>query len=89
MNITICGCGNGAHACAALLSRKGHSVNIFSPLSTEVELFKTNYEQNNGLTLQIGAGLLAKAGNGFKNHDSNEKLKLNRITDKAEEIIQV
>jgi len=53
MNITICGCGNGAHACAALLSRKGHSINIFSPLSKEVELFKTNYEQNNGLTLQI------------------------------------
>lgn len=87
MNIAICGCGNGAHACAALLSRKGHSVSIFSPLSTEVELFKTNYEQNNGLTLQIGAGLLAKEGNGFKNHDSDEKLKLNRITDKAEEII--
>jgi hypothetical protein len=87
MNITICGCGNGAHACAALLSKKGHSVNIFSPLSKEVELFKTNFEQNGGLTLQIGAGLLAKKGNGFQNHDSNQKLNLNRITDKPEEII--
>jgi hypothetical protein len=96
MNITICGCGNGAHACAALLSKKGHTVNIYSPLSKEVELFKTNYENNNGLTLTIGEGLLAEAGSGFASHNSKqsdfgietiEKLKLNKITDNPAEVI--
>ncbi len=87
MNITICGCGNGAHACAALLCRKGHSVNIFSPLSKEIEQFKENYGQNNGITLQIGDGLLAKAGGVFSAQDQNQKLKLNKITDNPREVI--
>ncbi len=87
MNITVCGCGNGAHACAALLCRKGHTVNIFSPLSREVEQFKANYEQNGGLTLQLGDGLLAKAGGTFGTYDQNRKLKLNLITDNPKEVI--
>jgi hypothetical protein len=87
MKITICGCGNGAHACAALLSRKGHAVNIYSPLSNEVQLFKTNYANNNGLTLQIGGGLSAQAGSEFNDYDQEQKLKLNEITDKPGEVI--
>jgi len=87
MKITICGCGNGAHACAALLSRKGHTVNIYSPLSNEVQLFKTNYANNNGLTLQIGGGLSAQAGSDFSDYDQEQKLKLNVITDKPGEVI--
>jgi len=78
MNITICGCGNGAHACAALLSKKGHAVNIYSPLSREVELFKTNYETGNGLALTMQSDSRIEM---FKN------LKLNKITDKPEEVI--
>ena len=87
MNITICGCGNGAHACAALLGRKGHTINIFSPLSKEVERFKASCGQNNGLTLQIGEGLLEKAGGVFSPQDQNRKVKIDRITDKPEEVI--
>lgn len=87
MNITICGCGNGAHACAALLCRKGHAVNVFSPLTKEVELFKANYGQDNGMTLQLGAGLLAKAGGVFSAYDQNKKLQLNKITDNPKEVI--
>lgn len=87
MNITICGCGNGAHACAALLSRKGHTVNVFSPLSKEIELFRANYAQNSGISLQIGAGLLAKTGSCFGTHDPSKKLKLNKITDNPKEVI--
>jgi len=87
MMITICGCGNGAHACAALLCKKGHQVNVFSPLSREVEEFKTNYELNNGLTLQIGDSLRAKPGSGFAGHDAKIKLTLNQITDKPEAVI--
>jgi len=79
MNITICGCGNGAHACAALLSKKGHAVNIYSPLSREIELFKTNYETCNGLTLTMQSDARIEM---FKN------LKLNKITDKPEEVIR-
>ncbi len=87
MNITICGCGNGAHACAAVLCRKGHAVSIFSPLSREVEQFKANYEENQGLTLRIGEGLLAKAGGIFSARDDNRKLKLNKITDNPQDVI--
>lgn len=87
MEITICGCGNGAHACAALLSQKGHTINIYSPLEREVERFRASYEKNGGLTLQIGAGLLAKTDAGFSQHDASKKLKLNKITDAAEEVI--
>ena len=87
MNITICGCGNGAHACAALLGRKGHSINIFSPLAKEVERFKASYGQNSGMTLQIGEGLLAKTGGVFGAQDQNRRVKLNKITDNPEEVI--
>lgn len=95
LNITICGCGNGAHACAALLSKKGHTVNIYSPLTSEIELFKTNYEKSNGLTLKIGVGILAGLGKGTEDNSqvSNSKeeifegLKVNKVTDKAEEVI--
>jgi hypothetical protein len=93
LNITICGCGNGAHACAALLSKKGHIVNIYSPITSEVELFKTNYEKSNGLTLRIGVGLLAGLGKEGNSQGSNPKeeifegLKINKVTDKAEDVI--
>lgn len=39
LNITICGCGNGAHACAALISNQGHDVNIYSPIQKEIDRF--------------------------------------------------
>jgi ketopantoate reductase len=87
MNITICGCGNGAHACAALLCRKGHTVNVFSPLSQEVERFKASYGQNDGMTLHIGDGLLGKIGGVFSDRDQDRKLKLNKITDNPAEVI--
>lgn len=95
LNITICGCGNGAHACAALLSKQGHTINIYSPITNEIELFKTNYEKSNGLTLRIGVGLLAGLGKGadsdLKESHSREEIyegiKVNKVTDKAEEVI--
>ena len=57
--ITICGCGNGAHACAAMMCQKGHSVNIYSPLREEIEVFRQGYSRNNGLRLRFGPGALA------------------------------
>jgi ketopantoate reductase len=39
LSITICGCGNGAHACAAMISSKGHDVNIYSPIQEEIDRF--------------------------------------------------
>lgn len=53
LQITICGCGNGAHACAALLSRKGHEVTLYSPLTGEIAAVKKNYEENQGLDAVI------------------------------------
>ena len=87
MNITICGCGNGAHVCAALLCRKGHSVNIFSPLTAEVETFKANYAENQGLTLEIGKGLAARENGGFNGGFDNEKYQLHQITDDPAAVI--
>lgn len=59
LTITICGCGNGAHACAALMSLKGHKVNIYSPLEEEIERFHRGYGKNNGLRMRFGSGLLS------------------------------
>lgn len=53
LNITICGGGNGAHACAALLSLKGHNINIFSPIAKEAEIINANYARNGGLDATI------------------------------------
>lgn len=49
LDISICGCGNGAHACAALLAKKGHRVTIFSPIKEEIQTFQQNYQSNSGL----------------------------------------
>lgn len=94
LNVTVCGCGNGSHACAALLSKKGHNVNIYSPITKEIELFKQNYENSNGLTLKMGSGImegLSKDNNEYANANNDiqvyDNLKLNIITDKAEEVI--
>ena len=95
LEVTICGCGNGAHACAAMLSRQGHIVNIYSPLSDEIDLFKANYEQNDGLTLNIGLGNIAGLGYGMCGYSEESNiemetykgLKINKITDRAEEAI--
>lgn len=59
LTITICGCGNGAHACAALMSLKGHRVSLYSPLAEEIERFRAAYRENGGLTMRFGAGLLS------------------------------
>lgn len=53
LNIVICGGGNGAHACVALIVHKGHSVRIFSPIRTEVELVRENYRCNQGQSFVI------------------------------------
>lgn len=53
LKITICGCGNGAHACAALMSRQGHEVAVFSPLHEEIRQFRENYRENGGLDAVI------------------------------------
>lgn len=53
LKIAVCGCGNGAHACGALMSRKGHEVSIYSPLQEETETFKENYRKNGGLDALI------------------------------------
>ena len=53
LKITICRCGNGAHACAALMSRQGHEVTVFSPLKEEIRKFRKNYEENKGLDAVI------------------------------------
>lgn len=49
LNIAICGCGNGAHACAALMCRQGHIVNIYSPLKDEIIALRKGFEDNKGL----------------------------------------
>lgn len=53
LKIAVCGCGNGAHTCAALMSRKGHSVSIYSPIEEETRIFQKNYEENGGLDALI------------------------------------
>lgn len=53
LQITICGCGNGAHACAALLSRQGHKITVYSPLDGEIAAMQKNYEANKGLDAVI------------------------------------
>lgn len=53
LKIAVCGCGNGAHTCAALLSRKGHAVSIYSPIEEEIGVFQKNYEENGGLDALI------------------------------------
>jgi len=58
LSITICGCGNGAHACGALMSQKGHIVNYYSPFEKEVENFRRGYARNNGMRLRFGPGVL-------------------------------
>ena len=74
LNITICGCGNGAHACAAIMSLKGHSVNIYSPLKEEIRIFEKNYQKNGGLDAQIV-------------EERVKGLKLNRISDDPSQTI--
>ncbi|MEA4961604.1 NAD/NADP-dependent octopine/nopaline dehydrogenase family protein [Lutispora sp.] len=46
LELTICGCGNGAHACAVILGSKGHAVNIYSPLKNEIDLLRQSYSDN-------------------------------------------
>ena len=75
LNITICGCGNGAHACAALMSRQGHEVTIFSPLKEEIREFRENYQENQGLD----AVIVGKEERG---------LAISRITDDPEEALK-
>ena len=91
LTITICGCGNGAHAGAALMREQGHIVNIYSPLTREIEQFRANYEKNDGLTMRFGPGLLSATGddNAVYGDDVKtvEHIEFNRITDKAEEVI--
>lgn len=74
LNITICGCGNGAHACAAIMCLKGHKVNIYSPLKEEIRIFEKNYRENGGLDAQI-------VGEQVKG------LKLHRISDEPSQTI--
>jgi len=90
LNITICGCGNGSHACAALLSRKGHIVNIYSPIEKEIELFKESYTKNNGLILKMGPGIMEELNSSTDNMrdvEVFENLKINKITSIASEVI--
>lgn len=53
LKIAVCGCGNGAHTCAALMSRKGHVVSIYSPIEEEIQIFQRNYKENGGLDALI------------------------------------
>lgn len=90
LNITICGCGNGSHACAALLSRQGHNVNIYSPIEKEIELFKENYTKSQGLTIKMGSGImegLNSENENLKDVEVSRNLKINKISDKASEVI--
>lgn len=73
-NITVCGCGNGAHACAALLSSKGYIVNIYSPLVSEIDNFRKAYHDGGGLSL-------------YANEKFENSLKLNSITSNPQEVI--
>lgn len=73
LTVTICGGGNGAHACAALLALKGHKVNIYTPLQDEVERFLSNNP-----TLEMDLEV---------NNQKYENLKLNKVSFNAEEVI--
>ncbi len=75
LKITICGCGNGAHACAALMSCQGHDVTIFSPLKGEIGEFRKNYEENNGLDAVIVG-------------EEKKGLSISRVTDDPEEALR-
>ena len=90
LNIVICGCGNGAHACAALMGLQGHKVSIFSPLAQEIAAFKKAYAENGGLAMRFGAGLLS-AGEGADldsiDAEISRGIRLENITSDPEEVI--
>ena len=91
LTITICGCGNGAHACAALMSLKGHRVNVFSPLEDEISSFQNAYSENGGLTMRFGAGLLsgldALDEGALAQIETYEDLRLEKISSNPQEVI--
>ena len=52
MQITICGGGNGAHTLAGLISAKqDYRVNVYTPLSDEVQRWHQGIEAGGGITL--------------------------------------
>ena len=91
LTITICGCGNGAHACAAQLSIQGHTVNMYSPISEEVARFKDAYAKNGGLTMRFGGELHTCLSSENPTYSENvetvEHIRINKITDNAAEVI--
>lgn len=91
LTITICGCGNGAHACAALMSLKGHCVNIYSPLEDEILQFQRGYDEERGMTMKFGPRLLSGEEN-LMGEDAepikiHSDIKLNKISSNASQVI--
>ena len=89
LTITVCGCGNGAHACAALMSLKGHTVNLFSTLQDEIDLFRRAYEENGGFTVRIGSGLLSglEGVDKLTEIETHERIQIGKISANASEVI--
>jgi hypothetical protein len=59
MQVTICGGGNAAHTLAALISaRQDHRVNIYTPLSDEVQRWRQGIEAGGGITVISQDGVL-------------------------------
>lgn len=54
LSITICGGGNGSHACAALMAQKGHKVTLFTPVHGEAKRLRDAYTENGGFDAVIG-----------------------------------
>ncbi|SHJ90233.1 NAD-dependent glycerol-3-phosphate dehydrogenase N-terminus [Dethiosulfatibacter aminovorans DSM 17477] len=75
LNITVCGGGNGAHACAALMAQQGHKVRLFSPITYEIENIRRNYSENDGLSI-------------IESNKVINKVKLEHITDDANTAFQ-
>lgn len=53
LDVVICGAGNGASACAALLLKKGHRVSLFTAVPGEAEQIRTRLTENGGLDATI------------------------------------
>lgn len=89
--IAICGCGNGAHACAALMKQQGHTVHIYSPLSEEISRFRAACKASGGLTMRFGPGLMSAAYTEGASYgpevETVEHLVPDRITDNPAEAI--
>jgi len=59
MQITICGGGNAAHTLAALISvRREYRVNIYTPLTDEVDRWRQGIEAGGGITAISRDGVL-------------------------------